>query len=289
MALSNALEMYYHLLRAKPEIFPCFDSFYEFVRETFSSRLLAERVREKEFDIDNFLYVLRPYYGDGEFGYLLNARENLDLLSERFIVFELDNIKDHPILFPVVTIIIMEVFISKMRKLKGVRKVILIEEAWKAIAKEGMAEYIRYLFKTVRKFYGEAIVVTQEVEDIISSPVVKQAIINNSDCKILLDQSKYLHKFDGIQELLGLTEKEKALVLSINKANDPLRKYKEVFISLGGTLSKVYRTEVSLEEYLAYTTEESEKVKVQAYAQRYGGDLRKAIRELAEDIRAGKV
>ncbi|MCC9137518.1 TraG family conjugative transposon ATPase [Pontibacter silvestris] len=289
VALSNALELYYHTLRAKPDIFPCFDTFYAFVRETFSSRLRAERVREKEFDIDNFLYVLRPYYRDGEFGYLLNARENLDLLTERFIVFELDNIKDHPILFPVVTIIIMEVFISKMRKLKGVRKAILIEEAWKAIAKEGMAEYIRYLFKTVRKFYGEAIVVTQEVEDIISSPVVKQAIINNSDCKILLDQSKYLNKFDGIQELLGLTEKEKALVLSINKANDPHRRYKEVFISLGGTLSKVYRTEVSLEEYLAYTTEESEKVKVQAYAQRHGGDLRKGIRELAGDMRTGKV
>ena len=289
VALSNALEGYYQLLRAKPEVFPCFDTFYEFVRETFTSRLREERVREKEFDIDNFLYVLRPYYREGEFGYLLNARENLDLLSKRFIVFELDNIKDHPILFPVVTIIIMEVFISKMRKLKGVRKVILIEEAWKAIAKEGMAEYIKYLFKTVRKFYGEAIVVTQEGEDIISSPVVKQAIVNNSDCKILLDQSKYLHKFDGIQELLGLTEKEKALVLSINKANDPHRKYKEVFISLGGTLSKVYRTEVSLEEYLAYTTEESEKVKVQAYAHKHGGDLRKGIRELAGDMRAGKV
>ena len=47
---------------------------------------------------------------------------------------------------------------------------ILIEEAWKAThAKEGMAEYIKYLFKTVRKFFGEAIVVTQEVEDIISA------------------------------------------------------------------------------------------------------------------------
>src|SRR5690606_35102077 len=198
----------------------------------------------------------------------------------------LDNIKDHPILFPVVTIIIMEVFISKMRKLKGVRKMILIEEAWKAIAKEGMAEYIKYLFKTVRKFYGEAIVVTQEVEDIISSPIVKQAIINNSDCKILLDQSKYQNKFDQIQQLLGLTEKEKALVLSINKANDPSRKYKEVFISLGGMLSKVYATEVSLEEYLAYTTEESEKMKVPAYTRKWG-DIRKGIAALARDIRAG--
>ena len=286
VALSISLQVFYEQLTKNKKIFPCFNAYYEFLRDEFVLILKADRVKEKDFDVENFLYVLRPYYKGGEFDYLLNATENLDLLRERFIVFELDNIKDHPILFPVVTIIIMEVFISKMRKLKGIRKMILIEEAWKAIAKEGMAEYIKYLFKTVRKFYGEAIVVTQEVEDIISSPIVKQAIINNSDCKILLDQSKYQNKFDQIQELLGLTEKEKALVLSINKSNDPSRKYKEVFISLGGVLSKVYATEVSLEEYLAYTTEESEKMKVQAYAKKWG-DIRKGIAALANDIRMG--
>lgn len=288
VALSIALKLYYEKLARNKGLFPGFNTFYEFLKEDFVNSLKHDKVKEKDFDVENFLYVLRPYYKGGEFDYLLNATENLDLLKERFIVFELDNIKDHPILFPVVTIIIMEVFISKMRKLKGIRKMILIEEAWKAIAKEGMAEYIKYLFKTVRKFYGEAIVVTQEVEDIISSPIVKQAIINNSDCKILLDQSKYQNKFDQIQELLGLTEKEKSLVLSINRSNDPSRKYKEVFISLGGMLSKVYATEVSLEEYLAYTTEESEKLKVQAYARKWGGDMRKGIAELANDIRTGK-
>jgi hypothetical protein len=144
------------------------------------------------------------------------------------------------------------------------------------------------LFKTVRKFFGEAIVVTQEVEDIISSPVVKQAIINNSDCKILLDQSKYQNKFEQIQELLGLTEKEKALVLSINKANDPTKKYKEVFISLGGVISKVYRTEVSLEEYLAYTTEETEKLKLTQYASKYDGSIQKGITAYAGELRSNR-
>ena len=283
VALSNALQLYYESLAKNEALFPCFNTFYEFLQTDFVQVLKKDQVKDKDFDVSNFLYVLRPYYKGGEFDYLLNAEQNLDLLGQRFIVFELDNIKDHPILFPVVTIIIMEVFISKMRKLKGIRKMILIEEAWKAIAKEGMAEYIRYLFKTVRKFFGEAIVVTQEVEDIISSPVVKQAIVNNSDCKILLDQSKYQNKFDGIQELLGLTEKEKAQVLSINKANDPNRKYKEVFISLGGIQSKVYRTEVSPEEYLAYTTEETEKVKLMHYASKFGGDLQKAIRAMVEE------
>jgi conjugation system TraG family ATPase len=283
VALSNALQLYFEKLDSDKTIFPCFNSFYEFLKFDFVKVLASDQVKDKDFDVSNFLYVLRPYYDGGEFDYLLNARENLNLLGQRFIVFELDNIKDHPILFPVVTLIIMEVFISKMRKLKGIRKMILIEEAWKAIAREGMAEYIKYLFKTVRKFFGEAVVVTQEVEDIISSPVVKQAIINNSDCKILLDQSKYQNKFDQIQELLGLTEKEKALVLSINKANDPTKKYKEVFISLGGLLSRVYRTEVSMEEYLAYTTEETEKIKVQAYAQKLGG-IEKGIAALVSDL-----
>lgn len=284
ISLSNALQAYFDDLTKNPDIFPCFDSFYEFLRDHFLHDLRKEGIKEKDFDIDNFLYVLKPYHSGGEYDYLLNARKNLDLLNQPMIVFELDNIKDHQILFPTVTLIIMEVFINKMRKLKGIRKIILIEEAWKALMRQGMSEYIKYLFKTVRKFYGEAIVVTQEVEDIISSPVVKQAIINNSDCKILLDQSKYQNKFDQIQEMLGLTDKEKALVLSINKANDPKRKYKEVFISLAGVLSKVYRTEVSLEEYLAYTTEEKEKMHVQAYSKKYGS-IKRGIAMLARDMR----
>ncbi|UII29082.1 TraG family conjugative transposon ATPase [Fulvivirga maritima] len=285
VALSISLQLYFQYLQEDATVFPCFNTYYEFLKTRFIAILKADKVKEKDFDVENFLYVLRPYYRGGEFDYLLNASDHLNLLEQRFIVFELDNIKDHPILFPVVTIIIMEVFIAKMRKLKGIRKMILIEEAWKAIAREGMAEYIKYLFKTVRKFYGEAVVVTQEVEDIISSPIVKQAIINNSDCKILLDQSKYQNKFDAIQELLGLSEKEKALVLSINQSNDPDRKYKEVFISLGGVISKVYATEVSQEEYLAYTTEQSEKLQVQEYTETCGGDMRRGIALMAQEMR----
>lgn len=280
VALSNALTMYFAHLQSRPEIFPCFNTFYEFLQAEFMDVLRKDKVKDKDFDIDNFLYVLRPYFRGGEFDFLLNATENLDLLQQRFVVIELDNIKDHPVLLTVVTLVTMQMFINKMRKLKGIRKVILIEEAWKAIARESFAEYIKYLFKTVRKFQGEAMVVSQEIDDIISSPIVKQAIINNSDCKILLDQSKYLNRFDQIQQLLGLTDKEKAFVLSLNRANEPGRKYKEVFISLGGTYSKVYRVEVSPEEYLTYTTEESEKVKVMQYAARYDGDIERGIEAL---------
>ncbi len=143
------------------------------------------------------------------------------------------------------------------------------------------ADYIKYLFKTVRKFFGEAIVVTQEVDDIIKSPIVKESIINNSDCKILLDQRKYMNKFDDIQAMLGLTDKEKAQVLSINMDNSATRLYKEVWIGLGGSHSAVYATEVSLEEYLAYTTEEIEKMEVMQAAAELDGNVELAIKKIA--------
>lgn len=280
VALSNAVSGYIEALREQKAP-ASFNGFYEYVGGGYRQVLEDKKVREKDFDLVGFLNVLEPYYKGGEYDYLLNSQEQLDLLSKRFIVFEIDAIKDHKILFPIVTIIIMEVFINKMRRLKGKRKLILIEEAWKAIAKEGMAEYIKYLFKTVRKFFGEAIVVTQEVDDIIQSPIVKESIINNSDCKILLDQRKYMNKFDDIQAMLGLTDKERAQILSINLNNDPSRLYKEVWIGLGGMQSAVYATEVSLEEYLAYTTEESEKLEVMEMAKSLGGDVELAIRRIA--------
>ena len=284
VALSNAVNLYLQLVKDNPSHTPSFNGFYEYIKNDYRAILQEKQVREKDFDLANFLNVLEPYYKGGEYDYLLNSDKELDLLSKRFIVFEIDAIKDHPILFPVVTIIIMEVFINKMRRLKGIRKMILIEEAWKAIAKEGMAEYIKYLFKTVRKFFGEAVIVTQEVDDIIHSPIVKESIINNSDCKILLDQRKYMNKFDAIQAMLGLTEKEKSQILSINLSNDSRRKYKEVWIGLGGTHSVVYATEVSREEYFAYTTEESEKHQVMELSEKLDGNLEKAIVQMANGL-----
>ena len=283
VALSNAVNLYLSKLRADRSIVPSFDTFYEFVETDYRRLLEQKRVREKDFDLENFLNVLEPYYKGGEYDYLLNSDRQLDLLDKRFIVFELDNISSNRTLLPVVTLIIMETFISKMRRLKGVRKMILIEECWKALTSANMSAYIRYLFKTVRKYFGEAVVVTQEVDDIISSPIVKESIINNADCKILLDQRKYLSKFDGIQRLLGLTDKERAQILSINLSNDPKRRYKEVWIGLGGVQSAVYATETSVEEYLTYTTEESEKMQVMELAGKLGGDIEAAIQQLARE------
>lgn len=215
----------------------------------------------------------------------MNSDKQLDLLDKRFIVFELDNISENKVLYPVITLIIMETFLTKMRRLKGIRKVLLLEEAWKAIAKAGMAGFIKYLYKTCRKYFGECMCVTQELDDLLSSPVLKESVIANCDCRILLDMRKYANKFDEIQELLGLSDKERNQVLSINRANDPKRRYKEVWIGLGGVHSAVYATETSLEEYLCYTTEETEKLELQRLTEKLGSNIELAIRQLAEQKR----
>lgn len=285
--LGSAVTAYIDRIKADRSIVPNFNTFYEFMRDTYRTELeeRAIKVSKDDFNIDNFLTTLRQYYSGGRFDFLLNSDKNIDLLSKRFIVFEIDAIKENKELFPVVTIIIMEAFINKMRRLKGVRKQLIVEEAWKALSSPSMSEYLKYMYKTVRKYFGEAIVVTQEVDDIISSPVVKEAIINNSDCKILLDQRKYMNKFDSIQNLLGLTDKERGQILSINMANNPSRLYKEVWIGLGGTQSAVYATEVSTEEYLTFSTEETEKMEVLALAEELG-DIELAIKQLADKRRS---
>ena len=287
--LGSAVSSYIKKIQDDRSIIPCFNTFYEFMRDEYRQEL-AEReikVSKDDFNINNLLITLRQYYMGGRFDFLLNSNENIDLLSKSFVVFEIDSIKDNKELFPVVVIIIMEVFINKMRRLKGIRKQLIIEEAWKALSTPMMAEYMKYMFKTARKHFGETVVVTQEIDDIIDSPIVKDAIINNSDCKILLDQRKFMNRFDKIQELLGLTDKEKSQILSINMANNPNHRYKELWIGLGGVQSAVYALEVSEEEYLTYTTEETEKVEVLRKAEELGGNYEMAIRQLAENMRQG--
>ena len=276
VALSNALQGYYVHLANDQQIFPGFNSFYDYLQSHYVQILKEQRVKDKDFDIDNFLYVLRPYYKGGEFDYLLNATDNLNLLDQRFVVIELDSIKDHPILFPVVTLIIMEMFLSKMRKLKGIRKVLTIDEAWKAIANSGMAGFIQYAFKTMRKFNGVPNVVTQELDDLISSPIIKDAIINNSAIKILMDMRNYINKFDKLQDTLGMSDKGKQQVLSVNKDN------REIYIDLGGQVMKVFKNELSPEEYYAYTTEGKERVTVEEFADRYGS-IEKGISALVRE------
>jgi len=166
-----------------------------------------------------------------------------------FVIYELDNIKDHPVLFPVTTIMIMNTYVRKLFSVKGVLKMLVIEEAWKALAKDSFSDFLRWCSKTVRKHYGSLGVVTQEVDDLVGNAIVKDAIINNSPIKFLLDQSNYEKRFGEIMQTLALSEKQANIILSINKGRNPNRPpYKEMALLLGD-YCKVYGVEVSKTAY----------------------------------------
>jgi len=240
-----------------------FNSFYE-----YSTQRIPYICNENSItgiDISTYNYMLMDFYKGGSHERTLN--ENLDstLFEETFIVFEIDTIKDDPLLFPLVTLIIMDVFIQKMR-IKKNRKVLVIEEAWKAVASPMMAEYIKYLYKTARKFWAMVGVVTQELQDIIGSPIVKEAIINNSDVIMLLDQGKFKERFDEIKAILGLTDVECRKIFTINRLDnkDGRAFFREVFIRRGLS-SDVYGVEEPRECYMTYTTERAEKEALKLY------------------------
>ncbi len=256
-----------------------FNSYYEFALERIPQITSLEKIK---FDIRDFAAILKQFYRGGELEMTLNSDLDVNLFDERFIVFEIDKIKDDPVLFPIVVLIIMDVFLQKMRIKKG-RKALIIEEAWKAIASPTMAEYIKYLYKTVRKFHGIAGVVTQELNDVIDSPIVKEAIINNSDVKILLDQTKFKDRYEDIAAILGLTPIQRQQIFTINALNnhDNRNYFKEVWICRGQN-SDVYGVEEPPECYWAYTTERAEKEALKIYLRHYG-TMQEAITHIEID------
>ena len=263
-----------------------FNSYYEFALERIPQLQTEKNI---VFDLYNFSFIFSKFYKGGELEYTLNNDLDKSLFDEKFIVFEIDKIKDDPVLFPIVVLIIMDVFIQKMRLKKG-RKALIIEEAWKAISSPTMAGYIKYLYKTVRKFNGIAGVVTQELNDVIDSPIVKEAIINNSDVKILLDQSKFKDRYDQISAILGLTDVQKMQIFTINALpqKEGIPYHKEVWIARG-LYSDVYSVEVPPEWYWAFTTERVEKEALKIYERAYDGNIEAAIEHIEIDRKEKKI
>ncbi|TWI15681.1 TraG family conjugative transposon ATPase [Sphingobacterium siyangense] len=258
-----------------------FDSFY--IYSVDKIREIAEK-ESLNFDLDEYRFVLKKFFTGQEYGTVLNKDTDASLFEERFVVFEIDNIKESKQLFPIVTLVIMDLFLQKMRNRTFQRKALVIEEAWKAIASPLMAGYILYLYKTVRKFYGEVVVVTQELGDILGNPIVKNSILANSDTICLLDQSKFQSNYDEIAKLLSITDVERRKIFTINKLQnkEDRSRFKEVYIRRG-SVGEVYGIEVSLAQYLAFTTEKPEKNAVKMYAD-YLGNFQDGLTAFIGDL-----
>ena len=259
---------------------PVFDDYYKYVRDEFCISLGEKEIGKEYFDLKDYLISLEQFYEGGVYDYLLNSRDNADILNDRFVVFEIDRIKGDPVIYPVTTLVIMDAFMEKMSS-NGEFKVMCIEEAWKSIMGTQMATYMMELWKTARKHRTSAVVVTQELKDIISSPVIRDTIVENSAVKILLDQTRYVNRFDTLAEHLSLDEDDKAMVLSLNRYHKGVAAGREVYFNLGNRKSFVMRLEVSPEERIAFSSQKRDKVRLAKEVSRTGSYV-KAIRNLVK-------
>ena len=260
---------------------PIFEDYYDFLDTKFRYMLEDEEVGKDYFDFEGYLLALGQFRPNGSYGYLLNSPESIDILHDRFVVFEIDAIKDDKIVYPITTLVIMDAFNEKMSSNSDF-KVMCIEEAWKAIMGTQMATYMLELWKTARKHRTSAMVVTQELKDITSSPIIKDSIVENSGVKILLDQSKYLNRFEELAAQLSLSEGDKSMVLSLNRFRSiPGQSAgREVFFNLGNKKSFVMRLEVSPEERIAFSSAKKDKMRLAAAVEKSGGSYIKAIKKL---------
>ena len=259
---------------------PIFNDYFEFVRDVFGDLLKQEEAGKEYFDLKDYLISLEQFYKDGPYDYLLNSAESVNILEDRFVVFEIDHIKGDPVVYPITTLVIMDAFMEKMTSNSDF-KVMCIEEAWKAIMGTQMATYMLELWKTARKHRTSAMVVTQELKDITSSPIIKDSIVENSGVKILLDQTKYVNRFNVLASELSLSEDDKAMVLSLNRLKIPGASGREVFFNLGNKKSFVMRLEVSPAERIAFSSQKRDKEKLAAAVAKTGSYI-KAIKKLTK-------
>ena len=267
---------------------PVFNDYFEYVRDIFGDLLEAEEAGKEYFDLKDYLISLEQFYKGGPYDYLLNSAESVNILEDRFVVFEIDHIKGDPVIYPITTLVIMDAFMEKMTSNSDF-KVMCIEEAWKAIMGSQMATYMLELWKTARKHRTSAMVVTQELKDITSSPIIKDSIVENSGVKILLDQTKYLNRFEELASQLSLSEDDKGMVLSLNRYRPPIgsgvtggTSGREVFFNLGNKKSFVMRLEVSPEERIAFSSAKKDKLRLAAAVEKSGGSYIKAIKKLTK-------
>ena len=244
--LSKYLDSFFQKLKEDPGIRPCFNTFYEHVTESHIEG------GDIFFDKKSFIFSTIDFYKGGDYDFVLNAEDKMDFLHKRFIVFELDNIKDHPILFPLIIMLLIETTMDKIRNLPGVKKSIFIDECWKPLSQGEMVGFIKYLYKTIRKFYGEIAIATQDIDDIISTDA-GPAMINNTDTFLLLSHKKKLSLKDKFSKHLSFTESDVSKLYATDK--------RQVFIKMG-SLSNIYKVKVSPQRYACYTSNGDENEKI---------------------------
>lgn len=254
----------------RPLIVPKFDSNNKIMMKDNSEKFFVgyTEITPDRFDVGGFCSAMTPYTYEGKYPLVLNNPEPTDLLNSRFVVFEIDKLEQQDkLLYQICILCILNAFEGKMRSVHG-NKMMVLEEAWKVLSKNETAIYMQGLWKTARKFHTQAMMVTQQLSDIVSSEIVKDSILQNSDVQIILDQSQNIENIDETKRLMGLSEKDVTLLLSLGKG--VVGKHREIFIKWSSKKVGIYAVIGSPIERWLYESDKELKIPLYELADRIG-------------------
>lgn len=219
----------------------------------------------KYFDYNSLILCLKPYT-KGEYKDLFNAQKNLDMINNRLIIFDLEAIKRNEDIMPLVMLVVIELILSKIKKLKqDTPKVLYIDEAFDFISKgSGIDEFIAYLYRTIRKKEGAVCLATQSSKYLDNcSNSVRDSIIANTSIKILLDHSADKGSYKGLKDNWSFSDYEIEVLDTVKKTDY------EFLIKMGDHIS-VYRLIESPENFALYNSDADHNAKIYAMFEKTG-------------------
>ena len=172
-------------------------------------------VLEKDKRTKKFKVKLIPFV-KGSLNFF-NNYTNVEINNKLIIadVYELgeENLKYGMYLFT-------ELFWDKIKIDRSIKKAIYLDEIWRLIgvtSNKEVASFIYKIFKTIRKYGGSGVAITQDVSDLFSleNGTYGKSILNNSNIKTFFSLEEENIKI--LSENTNLTDKEKIEIKSLKR------------------------------------------------------------------------
>ncbi len=146
-----------------------------------------------------------------------NNYTNIELNNKLIVadVYELgeDNMKYGMYLF-------VELFWDKIKVNRNIKKAIYLDEIWRLIgvtSNKDVAKFIYKIFKTIRKYGGSSVAITQDISDLFSldDGAYGKSILNNSSIKTFFSLEEENIKL--LSQYSNISEKEKMEIKSLRR------------------------------------------------------------------------
>ena len=113
-----------------------------------------------------------------------------------------------------------ELFWDKIKKNRALKKAIYLDEIWRLIgvtSNKNVASFVYKIFKTIRKYGGSAVAITQDVGDLFSleGGSYGKSIINNSSNKVFFSLEE--DNINTLEAFTKLSTREKIEIKSLKK------------------------------------------------------------------------